>query len=193
MFTILKSMSTTRSLFLIAATALGLHSCAPQVDMPKGTSKGYTSARLVQRNPNQKLSSDTNENKINRMIQQSITSSFNSNGLTYGKSPAQLTVAYLVIYQEPGMTKRFDDYFGYGRSGSDIAEVAHSRGVIENKRADYFNRAGIVIDVLDSQSGKLVYRNFTAGDITKGASDSTRSSRIQAAVDSALAPFFGKK
>lgn len=177
----------------MAAAAFGLFSCAPTVDMPKGTCKGYTSARLVQRNPNQPKSTDATENQVNQMIQKSIAEQFSTHGLTYQSNSSDLTVAYLVIYQEPGMTKRFDDYFGYGRSAGDIAELAHKRGIIENKRADYFKRAGIVVDVIDSRTNKLIYRNFAAGDVITGVSANTRSTRISAAVTEALAPFFGKK
>ena len=157
--------------------------------MPKGTSKGYTSARLVQRNPN--LTAITrHRTKVHRMIQKSIANQFTSHGLAYGKSDADLTVAYLVIYQEPGMTARYDDYFGYGRDADEIADLAHTRGVIDSKRPDYFKRAGIVIDVIDSRTNKLVYRNFAAGDVVTGASDGTRAARIDAAVGQALSPFF---
>ena len=124
------------------------------------------------------------------MIQKSIARQFSAKGLAYGKGDADLTVAYLVIYQEPGMTARYDDYFGYGRDADEISDLAHTRGVLENKRPDYFQRAGIVIDVIDARTNKLVYRNFAAGDVVRGASDGTRAARIDAAVGQALSPFF---
>ncbi len=181
--------STLRPLLAIAS--LAVVSCSTTVDMPKGTSKGYTSARLVQRNPNLTPNTAT-QAQVHPMIQKSIAKQFTSHGLSYGKNPAQLTVAYLVIYQEPGMTARFEDYFGYGRSTEEIADLAHTRGVIDNKNPDYFKRAGIVVDVIDSGTNKLVYRNFAAGDVVTGASDSTRAARIDTVVGQALQPFFGK-
>lgn len=181
--------TTTRTLLAIAS--LAAVSCSTNVDMPKGTSKGYASARLVQRNPNLTPNTAT-QTLVHPMIQKSIGNQFTSHGLSYGKANAQLTVAYLVIYQEPGMTARYEDYFGYGRSTEEIADLAHTRGVIDNKRPDYFKRAGIVIDVIDSSTNKLVYRNFAAGDVITGASESSRVSRINAAVGQALQPFFGK-
>lgn len=188
----LQIMLKKASLILMAAASLGLLSCSTGVDMPKGSSKGYTSARLVQRNPNIPKSTNATENQVNRMIQKSLASQFSANGLTYGKSGADLTVAYMVIYQEPGMTASFEDYFGYGRESDKISDRAHTRGALENKRPDYFERAGILIDVIDSRSNKLVYRNFATGDMVRGVSDSTRASRINGAVAQALAPFFGK-
>lgn len=174
---------------LLAIASLAIVSCSTGVDMPKGTSKGYTSARLVQRNPN--LTPETaTQAQVHPMIQKSIAKQFTARGLTYGKNPAELTVAYLVIYQEPGMTARYEDYFGYGRSTEEIANLAHTRGVIDNKNPDYFKRAGIVVDVIDARTNKLIYRNFAAGNVVTGASDSTRAARIDTAVGQALAPFF---
>jgi len=178
-----------RSLFAIAA--LSLVSCSTGVDMPKGSSKGYTSARLIQRNPNSHAVTDATEKQVHGMIQKSISKQFTSKGMTYGSGGADLTVAYMVIYQEPGMTARYDEYFGYGRDGDQIADVAHTRGALENKRPDFFRQAGVVVDVIDSRSHKLVYRNIAKGDVVKGASAGTRTARIDAAVGQALAPFFG--
>jgi hypothetical protein len=45
--------------------------------------------------------------------------------------------------------------------------------------------------VIDRKTNKLVYRNFSKGDFIKGASAATRASRIDTAVASALADFFG--
>ncbi len=186
MNTFLKSSSRA----LLALTSLAIVACSTNVDMPKGTSKGYTSARLVQRDPNQTASTTATQSKIHGMIQKSIAGQFSSKGINYGKGNAELTVAYLVIYQEPGMTARHEDYFGYGRDADAISDLAHTRGVIDSKRPDYFKRAGIVIDVIDSRTNKLVYRNFAAGDVVSGAADGTRAARINTLVGQALSPFF---
>lgn len=180
------------ALFLIAIASFVFASCAPSVDMPKGTSKGYTSARLVKRDPNRPAATSATEIQVHRMIQKSLASRFQAKGLTYGKGDADLTVAYLVIYQEPGMTARYEDYFGYGRDADEIGDVAHTRGALENKRPDYFQRAGILVDVIDSRSNKLVFRNLATGDVVRGASDATRAGRIDAAVGQALEPFFSR-
>jgi hypothetical protein len=175
---------------LFAAACLALVSCTTQIDMPQGTRKGYQSARLIQRDPNGPAITDATEKQVHGMIQKSISRQFTSNGMAYGKGDADLVVAYLVIYQEPGMTARYEDFFGYGRDAGQIADVAHTRGALDNKRADYFRQAGVLIDVIDSRTQKLVYRNFAKGDVIQGASASTRAARIDAAVAQTLAPFF---
>jgi hypothetical protein len=176
---------------LIGIAALGFISCSTGVDMPKGSSKGYASARLIQRDPGLPAPSAAIEQQVNGIIQKSLSRQFTSKGMAYGKSDADLVVAYLVIYQEPGMTADYRDYFGYGRNSEEISDLAHERGVLNNKRPDYFRQAGIVIDVIDRKTNKLVYRNFSKGDFIKGASAATRASGIDTAVASALADFFG--
>jgi hypothetical protein len=177
-------------LLLVALTASLFVSCAPGVDQPKGTSKGYTSARLIQRDPASPAISNAEEKQVHAMIQKSIATQFSGHGLSYGSGGAGLVVAYMVIYQEPGMTATYPQYFGYGRSEEEIADIAHTRGALENKRPDFFRQAGIVIDVIDSQTNKLVYRGFSKGDVVKGASAGTRAARINAAVAESLAAFF---
>jgi hypothetical protein len=177
-------------LILSAVAVLGFASCVPNVDMPKGTSKGYASARLIQRDPSLPAMTNPTEIQVHGMIQKSLARSFSSKGMTYGKGDADLIVAYMVVYQEPGMTADYRDYFGYGRNAGEIATIAHARGVEKNKRPDYFRQAGILIDVVDARTNKLIYRNLAKGDVVKGASPATRASRIDAAVTNALEPFY---
>lgn len=176
---------------IIALLAAGfLASCSTGVDMPAGSSKGYHSARLVERDPKARAITDATEKQVHGMVQKSIAGQFAAKGLSYGKPGADLAVAYMVIYQEPGMTATYDEYFGYGRDSGTISDLAHTRGALDNQRPDFFRQAGIVIDVIDTKTNKLVYRNFAKGDVIKGASPATRASRIDAAVAQALARFF---
>lgn len=183
-------MNRRLPVFLAAATAAILASCAPHVDMPKGNSKGYTSARLIQRDPASRAIDAPVEKQVHATVQKSIANQFTGHGLSYGSDGAGLIVAYMIIYQEPGMTSSYPEYFGYGRSEDEIADIAHTRGAVDNKRPDYFRQAGIVIDVIDSHTNKLVYRGFSKGDVVKNASSGTRASRINSAVAESLAQFF---
>jgi hypothetical protein len=126
------------------------------------------------------------------MINNALAANFRANGLSFGENNAQLIVAYMVIYQEPGMTTQSTKYFGGSPDTDKIAEVAHMRGAVESGRPDFFRQAGIVVDVIDASTSKLLYRNFAKGDVVKGVSSSTRAQRINIAVTEALAPFFRK-
>lgn len=181
---------TALRLLAVAACAAVFSSCSNGVDMPKGNSKGYTSARIVKRAPNSPAITSSREKKVHSLIQSNIKSQFKSRGLGFNTSNADLVVGYMVIYQDNAMTTSFDDYFGYGRGNSDILSLAHKKGVIQGDRPDYFERAGLVVDVIDAKTNKLVYRNVSVGDIVTGATDATRAKVVQNAVNEALAPFF---
>ena len=117
-------MIKTTFRLLTVITACGLISCSTGVEMPKGTRKGYTSARLATRDPNAPAITGGTEKQVHGMIQKSIARHFTSQGMAYGSGSAELVVAYLVIYQEPGMTANYDQYFGYGRDSGVIADRA---------------------------------------------------------------------
>lgn len=180
---------TTIRFLLVSTLALFIAACSTSIDMPRGTSKGYSSARLIKRSPGATIS-DADERQVHGMIQNALKGQFQAKGLSFGQSNAELLVAYLVLYQEPGMTAQYDDYFGYGRDASAITDRAHQVGTVEGKRPEYFERAGIVIDVIDARTGKLVFRNYAAGDVVRGLSDATRRERINGLVAQALAGFF---
>lgn len=174
------------------AIVIALNACAPTVKMPKGSSKNYQSARLVKRTPNSSIVLTSNEKKVHSMIQSSIKNQFTSNGKTYGAGTADLIIGYLVISQNNAMTTSYSEYFGYGRNADKITDIAHLKGVVEGVRPDFFERAGLLVDVIDTKTNKLVYRNLYVGDIVKGGSEANRRQRIDAAVNTALAPFFTK-
>lgn len=167
-----------------------LVSCSNSVDMPKGKRGAYQSARLIQRSPGARTITNPNELQIHGMIQKSLERQFTSRGMAYGNGGADLAVGYLVIYQEPGMTASYDDYFGYGRNSREISDLAHRRGALQSKRPDFFRQAGIVVDIVDVRTGELVFRNFAKGDVFQGASASARAARIDQAVARLVAPFF---
>ena len=176
------------SLALMAAGLLA--SCSTSVDMPQGKRGNYQSVRLIQRSPNAPAITNATEKQVHGMIQNSLARQFTSKGMSYGSGSADLAVAYMVIYQQPGMTATYDDYFGYGRGSREISDVAHIRGSIESKRPDFFRQVGIVVDLVDLRTGKLIFRNIAKGDVIQGATPSTRAARIDQAIAQALAPFF---
>lgn len=185
-------------LFSALALAAVFSSCSTGtgIDMPRGNIGEYQSASLIARNPNAENfgspQSKALKNKVHGMIKKSISSEFSRQGVTYGKSQADLTVAYLILLQNKAITYHYNDYFGHGPNANEIARIAHERGVVKKEVSNYHNRAGILVDIIDRKTNQIVYRNFYATDVIHVPSDSARASRIDYAVRSALAPFFVK-
>jgi hypothetical protein len=173
-----------------------ISSCSPGIETPKGTSQGYSSARLIERNPEAEVTDDAaavaKEKRIHRQIQSSLKNEFTRHGLSYGKSDAQLKVAYLVMIQNNAITFHYNDFFGKGRDADALAEYAHLQGVTKSKRDEFFERVIIVVDVIDTKTNKLIFRNHYVNDLVDSPSDAVRGKRIAAAIRSALAPFFKK-
>jgi len=167
------------------AIAIALSACSP-------SSKDYTSAKLVNRTPNSSLVLTSKEKQIHNQIQASIKNQFVSHGKSYGQPNSDLIVGYLIILQNNAMTTAYSEYFGYGRDANKITDKAHLKGVIKGVRPDFFERAALLVDVIDAKTNKLVYRNYVLKDVSKGATPEARRQNINAAVNEALAPFFKK-
>lgn len=179
-----------KSLLLILCVALV--GCQT-IEQPKGSSAGYRSARFVAAKKNPFAANSTSLERsaeVNQMVQTAITSAFKANGIPVVQGDADLIIAYLLMRQGNVSTSLAQDYFGHGRDASAIMDEAHRRGVIESKRPDTFDDGGIVIDLLDARTNKLVFRNYARKAIIEGISPDERQQRINAAVNQALAPFF---
>jgi len=175
----------------LALTAF-LTSCSSTIEQPKGTSKGYSSARLVKTEGRVTTNDIEDSPLVHKMVQKTIAAEFQSNGIAFGASNAELVVAYMLIRQDSAMTTMNKDYFGNGRDPNAIMDAAHKKGVLENKRPDEFEDGAIVIDILDARTNELIYRNFTKGGVAHNISTGHRLSRVSAAVNATLADFFKK-
>lgn len=180
--------------FSLATVLTALCSCSSTIEMPKHTSAGYTSARFVVADSRNRVASTAPEQDpaFNAAIKESLRKEFASQGISVGGEQADLIIAYMLIRQNSASTTMNRDYFGNGRNAMTILEEAHERGVIQNKSPDDFIHGAIVIDVLDAQTNKLIFRNFAVRPVTAQVDAATRQRRIDSAVAQALAPFFKK-
>lgn len=183
-------MKTTLLRIAAAALAFAAVSCSSKIDMPKGTSRGYTSARLVRADVKKSNAFIDNSAVVDRMIQKALGAEFQAHGMQTGNADAGLVVGYLILVQDNASTLALDDYFGYGRDSSEIADRAHTMGVLKNKRPDVFEAGTIVVDVMDAKTNKLVFRNYATRDVYEGVSASVRQQRVREAVAEALQPFW---
>ena len=178
-------------IFLSIAVSASFMGCS-SVEMPKGTSKGYTSARFVTEGSKPLPKFAQIKADVNGMIQSSIRALFQERGMEFrpAGSESDVAVTYLLIMQNNIGTTAIEDYFGYGREVESITTAAHEQWVVKSKRRDSFEAGTIVIDVLDAATSKLVYRGYAHGDIRRDISDEERAIRIADAVGEALGPFF---
>lgn len=178
-------MKTRLLLFLLP---IALFSACQTVPQPKGSSHGYRSARLVR--PHSAPAVANPDDRVNHAIQSALASTFHARGFAIQSANADLIVAYLILVQDNVTTTMINDYFGSGRSAMDIADFAHERGVIRNNKADSYQAGTLVIDIIDSKTGKLIYRDYATRDVTGGLSDAQLKAHADSAVQQALAKFF---
>ena len=161
------------------------------VDQPTGSGKGYTSARFVNTAAEKYTGSAIEDSpEVAAAVMQSIEANFRTNGFSFGHKGSQLAVAFMLIRQDLVTTAANSDYFGSGRDAGEILEEAHRRGVIKSQRFEDFEAGAIVIDILDTNTNQLIYRNFAKRDIDPSATPAQRKHRINTAVTTALAKFF---
>jgi hypothetical protein len=168
--------------------------CACQsLEMPKGHSAGYQSARFVEPRKNPFAQNPTaleDSKEVNQMVKNAIASDFKRHGMPIVEGSADLIIAHMLLRQGNISTTRNQEYFGYGRDANAIMEEAHKRGVLQSSRPDAFDDGAVVIDILDAGTNKLVYRGFAKGAVIPGISAGARQARIDSAVAQALADFF---
>lgn len=177
-----------RLLSLVCLLLLGLLPCCKTVEQPKGSAHGYKSARLVR--PKAVPTFADPQDRANHAIQSALASTFRAKGFDVDPGNADLSVAYLIVVQDNVSTRLIDNYFGFGRSSMQIADIAHDRGVIRNNRADYYQAGTVVVDIIDNKTGKLVYRDYATRDVTGDLSDAQLQERANSAVQQALGKFF---
>lgn len=169
--------------------ALILGCATPELPLPKGTSKGSHSIRLKEKSSYQSTPSKYQPGQ--RRVREAISSQLRSKGLQITSENPELVVAHLVIIQEDATTTALGEYFGSGLETEAIADLAHRRGVVDKKQPEYFQRAGLVIDILDAKTDELIFRNYVIRDILpEGTPDEVRQRLVSEAVQEVLAPFF---
>ena len=123
--------------------------------------------------------------EANQLIQEAITANLARFNVPRVASGGDITVAYLIIVGNNATTSSLNDYFGYGRDASAIAEIAHQK-YTQNKNPNYFEAGTIVIDIIDSHSNKLLKRGYASRPLLANPTTEVRTARIQQAVEEAM-------
>ncbi len=183
-------MRPLTSLLLLCSLVI-LGGCS-SIDMPDGTSEGYTSARFFKAGGEIKPAFVDSDMDINAVIQPAIREEFEQHGIEVRETdgePADLIIAYLLLSQSPSSTAAISTYFGYGRA-AEITDKAHQKGVLDRENLGLYRRGAIVIDLLDTRTNELVFRHIAVRDGSRNATPAQREENIRSAVREALAEFF---
>lgn len=96
----------------------------------------------------------------------------------------------MILVRDNFSIAAIDDYFGHGKNVDAVVNQARIKGVLDNPLPDESKAGTIVIDVMDTRTNKLIYRNLPSRDTSDGISNSARAERINQAVTEALAGFY---
>ena len=157
------------------------------VDMPKGNSAGYTSFRLYRELPSTSEHFANKNDQAHATIQQEIVRTLRESGLKETGDDAELIVAYLVLIQDNAASTAIDNF--YVNSGSEILSYAHKQVAIKGNYSRNFKAGTLVIDVIDAQERKLIYRSHASTQIAQELEGAAREARIQSVVDQAIEGF----
>ena len=126
-----------------------------------------------------------NRQQVHQMIQDAITRNLTQKGLSRSSGAANITVAYLVIIGNNASTAAINDYFGYDRGEVELQDKAQ-KAYDSSKNPNYFEAGTLVIDIIDSQTNKLLKRSHVTRPVLRNTPEDVRKERIQEAVDTAL-------
>jgi hypothetical protein len=172
-------------LLLLAASAFVLAGCS---STPAKVNTGPVAARTFSFiKPGSKPVPDFADNRqpVHEMIQNAITKNLAAKGVTRAETGGNITVGYLVIIDNNGATEAVDDYFGYRDIALALQDKAHDAYADHRKGASY-SAGTLVINVIDSQSYKVLKRGHASRRILQNVPADARAARIQEVVDEIL-------
>jgi hypothetical protein len=170
------------SLALIGWLAAGCSSTPTRVD--EGPIRAATFS-FVAKTPSRAPDYAAAQEQIDAMIQDAISRNLAARGLRRVASGGDVTVAYLLIIGNNASTEMVNTYFGYGRDASALQDQAH-KGYTRNKNPNYFEAGTLLVDLIDTQSYKLLKRSYVVRPLLKNPTAEARAEHIQEAVDAVL-------
>ena len=122
---------------------------------------------------------------VHLLFQDAITQDLAGKGLQKVATGGDVTVAYLIIVGNNATTESINTYFGAGRDASGLSDKAHE-AYTENKNPNYFEAGTLVVDILDSKTYEVLYRNYGVRPVLRNPTAATRAASIQEAVKEIL-------
>lgn len=123
--------------------------------------------------------------QVHAAIQGALVQNFDGRGVKKVADNGDITVAYLVIVGNNVSTAMINDYFGYGRDSSKLQEKA-TKAYSDSKNPNYFEAGTLLVDLIDTKSGKLLFRNYVVRPVLRNPTPELREQHIREAVDELL-------
>lgn len=175
----------TGSLTLFALGLLALAGCSSTpAKVDTGPVKASTFS-FVQPATRPAPGTPANRAALHASIQDALTRGLAGRGITRSQEVGDLIVGYLLIVGDQVATQAISDYYGYGRSSSELLEKAQ-KAYSSSKSPNYFQAGTLIVDLIDARTSKLVWRGHVTRPILNNVSAEARQERIQEAVDELL-------
>jgi len=123
---------------------------------------------------------------LHSMVQDAITRNLAAKGLNPLPAGGDITVAYLIIVDNNGVTTALDEYFDAIGDAADLVDKVHSAEGSNSAARNTFGAGTLVIDLIDSRSSKLLWRNTIQRDILRNPTVEVRAARLQETVQTSL-------
>ena len=119
------------------------------------------------------------------MVQQALTNNLAAKGVNYIPQGGDVTVGYLIVVGNNGVTATLNSYFGYTEDSAAFLNKVHSEQTGGSNRA-YFEAGTLVVDFIEPGSSKLLQRRTIQAQVLRNLPAETRTARVQSIVDQAL-------
>jgi hypothetical protein len=124
-------------------------------------------------------------------VQSAIEAFMAENGVRKVGKGGGITIGYMIILRTPISSRTSSGHFGLGTEKEQIRALAHKRSrklykeIEKNRNLDHktIQMAALVIDIVDTGSSELLYRNNTYHSMLKDPTGNQRAARIREAVD----------
>lgn len=172
----------TGPLILLALGLLALAGCS---STPAKVDTGPVKARtfsFVQPATPPAPGTPANRAAVHTAIQEALARGLANRGVTRTQETGDLVAGYLLIVGDQAATQAISDYYGYGRSSSELLDKAQ-KAYSSSKSPNYFQAGTLIVDLIDARTSQLVWRGHVTRPILNNPSAEARQERIQEAVD----------
>lgn len=169
---------------ILMAAVLALAGCSTPTKVDKGPIAARTFQFVNLANKTAPAYANA-EQRVHAAVQNAVTETLTKRGVTRVAQGGDVTVAYLILVGNNVSTAAINEYFGYGRDADVLQDKAHSK-YTDGKNPNYFESGTLLIDIVDTKTGKLLKRGYATRAIQRGATPEQQAARISQVVEEIL-------